>query len=215
MSLKLICSFLQKFNEASFKDWKVLKIFFCVFEDAIEKITSENSNTFYILERQGRIQCSEIWFAKQLDGSSSARNVGSWALCWMQQWFFLRITKSFTLCIRGRILFCRHKENPKYSIALHQRAVRSQEFLLSPSLLFLLHAYDKVYSLLTTNYSILGDVVLILNRRWQQLPGCIQRCDLAQRFSFPRRTCTDTPGKPAISTSTWRTSNTNIKKYKL
>ena len=30
--------FSAKFNEASFKDWKVLKIFFCVFEDAIEKL---------------------------------------------------------------------------------------------------------------------------------------------------------------------------------
>ena len=58
------------------------------------------------------------------------------------------------------------KENPKYSIALHQRAVRSQEFLISPSLLFLLHAYDKVYSLLTIKYPILDDVVLILNMKW-------------------------------------------------
>ena len=95
--------FSAKFKEASFKNWKVLEIFFCVFEDAIQKSQVRiltlfiSDSKIYILERQGRIQCSEISFSKQLDGSSSlSRNVGFWVLCWMQQWFFLRITKSFT-----------------------------------------------------------------------------------------------------------------------
>ena len=44
--------------------------------------------------------------------------------------------------------------------------------------------------------------------------NCIQNIDvsfaIAQHFSFPRRTCTDTRGKRAISTSTCRTSKKNI-----
>ena len=101
--------FSAKFKEASFKNWKVLEIFFCVFEDAIQKSQVRiltlfiSDSQIYILERQGRIQCSEISFSKQLDGSSSlSRNVGFWVLCWMQQWFFLRITKSFPFLHKGK-----------------------------------------------------------------------------------------------------------------
>ena len=86
--------FSAKFNEASFKNWKVLEIFFCVLKDAIQISWVRNwtplslrfKARFHFLERQGRIQFHEIWFAKQLDcSSSSARNVWFWVLCWMQQ----------------------------------------------------------------------------------------------------------------------------------
>ena len=43
-----------------------------------------------------------------------------------------------------------------------------------------------IYSLLTKNYSILDDVVLILNRRWQQLPGCIQKMWPCSALPFPQ-----------------------------
>ena len=118
------------------------------------KITSENSNTFisdsqiYILERQGRIQCSEIYFENSLMVLllyHGMLDFGFYVGCNNDSFWGLQNHLHF--CIRRRILFGRHKENPKYSITLHQRAVRSQEFLISPSLLFLLHAYDKVYSI--------------------------------------------------------------------
>ena len=64
--------FSAKFKEASFKNWKVLEIFFCVFEDAIQKSQVRiltlfiSDSQIYILERQGRIQCSEIYFENSL-----------------------------------------------------------------------------------------------------------------------------------------------------
>ena len=119
-------------------------------------------------------------------------------------------------------------------LAWNQRAVRSQEFLLSPSLQFLLHPYDQVpgwifsenqqitrrtriiITKVTCGYSVRSVVLFLLTSSICILCLCIQMhqqyCVIAQQFSFPRRTCTDTPGKRAISTSTCRTSNKKMQK---